>query len=94
MIKLRGITGSMARSLLLMNETSEDKANKIMKKVNGRKITWGTDKSEIFTVVKVGNNYGVSKRCTYARMVDKPKFCLGFTLALVRALNGKLGGRA
>ena len=89
MIKLLKVNKGLVRAMLEENGTRVEVIENILKKLTGKTISSGTDLTNTYTLVKVGQQYGIAKRCTYRKRSDTSKPEVGFTLALLRALSLK-----
>jgi len=87
MIVLSKVNMDFVQKRLLVNGMRDSVREMVAQMVGKRQVSLGYDASYKFTIVKVGNSYGVAKRCTYGKSADEAKLATGFTLALVRALG-------
>ena len=86
-MKLYPMKGNEIKTLLLENGTRDILIEKALEKVKGKEVKIGMDEKDKFTIVQVGKEFGVSKRCTYSGMADKYSLQRGFTLAFLRAIG-------
>ena len=85
-MKLTMIDRKSVYGFLKKCNVSKAKVSFVKMNLGKSNVGFGVDNDKLFTIVKVGERYGVAKRMTYGNKPDKYSTAIGFTIALFRAL--------